>query len=139
MQTVCAASLVITRGLFTEIYGFKRFGRAMSKQKQKGTRAENQVVEFLKRNGFPYAERRALAGVNDKGDVTGIGPVVIEVKDHQKITLSEFMSELKEEVNNAGAQTGVAVVKRRGTLQVGDWYAVMPVSWWVDLLKEAGY
>lgn len=139
MQTVCAASLVITRGLSTEIYGFKRFGRAMSKQKQKGTRAENQVVEFLKRNGFPYAERRALAGVNDKGDVTGIGPVVIEVKDHQKITLSEFMSELKEEVNNAGAQTGVAVVKRRGTLQVGDWYAVMPVSWWVDLLKEAGY
>jgi len=53
--------------------------------------------------------------------------------------LSEFMSELKEEVNNANAQTGVAVVKRRGTLQVGDWYAVMPVSWWVDLLKEAGY
>jgi len=111
----------------------------VSKQKQKGTRAENQVVEFLKQNGFPYAERRALAGVNDKGDVTGIGPVVIEVKDHQKITLAEFMSELKEEVNNADAQTGVAVVKRRGTLQVGDWYAVMPVAWWVDLLKEAGY
>jgi hypothetical protein len=65
--------------------------------------------------------------------------VVIEVKDHAKITLAEFISELKEEVNNANAETGVAVIKRRGTLQVGDWYAVMPVSWWVDLLKEAGY
>jgi len=111
----------------------------MSKQKQKGTRAESTVVEFLKQNGFPYAERRALTGAADKGDITGIGPVVIEVKDHQKITLAQFVSELKEEVNNAKAQTGVAVIKRRGTLQVGDWYAVMPVSWWVDLVKEAGY
>lgn len=111
----------------------------MSKQKQKGTRAESQVVEFLKRNGFPYAERRALSGVNDKGDITGMGPVVVEVKDHQKIVLSQFLSELKEEVVNADAQTGAAVVKKRGTLNVGEWYAVMPVAWWVDLLKEAGY
>jgi hypothetical protein len=96
-------------------------------------------VEFLRQNGFPYAERRALHGALDKGDITGIPGVVIEVKDHAKITLAEFISELKEEVNNANAETGVAVIKRRGTLQVGDWYAVMPVSWWVDLLKEAGY
>lgn len=111
----------------------------MSKQRAKGTRAESAVVEFLRQNGFPYAERRALHGAVDKGDITGMPGVVIEVKDHKTITLAEFMSELREEVNNANAQTGVAVVKRRGTLQVGDWYAVMPVSWWVDLLKEAGY
>jgi Holliday junction resolvase len=111
----------------------------MSKQKAKGTRAESAVVEFLRRNGFPYAERRATAGANDKGDITGMGPVVIEVKDHQKIVLSQFLAELKQEVANAEAQTGVAVVKKRGTLNVGEWYAVMPVAWWVDLLKEAGY
>jgi len=111
----------------------------VSKQRAKGTRAETGVVEFLRQNGFPYAERRALHGALDKGDITGIPGVVIEVKDHKTITLAEFVSELKEEVNNANAETGVAVIKRRGTLQVGDWYAVMPVSWWVDLLKEAGY
>lgn len=110
----------------------------MSKQKQKGTRAEVAVVAHL-RKYWPYAERRALAGVNDKGDVSGLGPVVVEVKDHQKITLSVFVDELKDEVVNAEADTGVVFVKRKGTLNVGEWYAVMPVDWWIDLAKEAGY
>ena len=110
----------------------------MSKQKQKGTRAENQVVTFL-RAFWPYAERRVLAGVNDKGDVSGLGPVVVEVKDHGKITLSVFVDELKAEVINANAHTGVVIAKRRGTLDVGEWYAVMPVRYWVDIMKEAGY
>lgn len=110
----------------------------MSKSKQKGTRAENHVVEYLKKF-YPYAERRALAGINDKGDVTGIPGVVVEVKDHAKITLSEWLKELEQEIVNADAGTGVVVAKKRGTLDVGDWYAVMPVHVWVSLLKEAGY
>lgn len=110
----------------------------MSKSKQKGTRAENHVVAYLKED-FPYVERRALAGVNDKGDVAGIPGVVIEIKDHAKITLSEWLKELEQEMDNADADTGVVIAKKRGTLDVGDWYAVMPVSVWVSLLKSAGY
>lgn len=111
----------------------------MSKAKQKGTAAETAVVKHLRDNGFPYAERRALHGTNDKGDITGLGPVVIEVKDHKTIALAQFMSELIQEVGNAHAQTGVVIAKKRGTLKVGDWYAVMPVDYWIDLMKEAGY
>jgi hypothetical protein len=111
----------------------------VSKAKQKGTAAETAVVKFLRDNGFPYAERRALHGNLDKGDITGCGPIVFEVKDHAKIALAQFLSELKEEVANAEAQTGACIVKKRGTLKVADWYAVMPVGWLVDLLKEAGY
>jgi len=110
----------------------------MSKSKQKGTKAENNVVAYLK-EFFPYVERRALAGINDKGDVAGIPGVVIEVKDHAKITLSEWLKELEQEIANADASTGAVVAKKRGTLDVGDWYAVMPVSEWVALLKEAGH
>lgn len=110
----------------------------MSKSKQKGTRAENHVVAYLKKD-FPYVERRALAGINDKGDVTGIPNVVIEIKDHAKITLSEWLKELEQEMVNAEADTGVVIAKKRGTLDVGDWYAVMPVHVWVSLLKAAGY
>ena len=40
---------------------------------------------------------------------------------------------------NAEADTGVVVAKKRGTLDVGEWYAVMPVHVWVSLLKAAGY
>lgn len=111
----------------------------MSKSKQKGTAAETAVVKFLRDNGFPYAERRALHGGADKGDITGCGPIVFEVKDHAKITLSEFVKELEVEVQNAVAQTGACIIKRRGTLKVADWYAVLPAGWLVDLLKEAGY
>jgi Holliday junction resolvase-like predicted endonuclease len=50
----------------------------MSHSKRVGTAAESLVVDFLQRHGFRYAERRALRGVNDCGDVTGIPGVVGE-------------------------------------------------------------
>jgi hypothetical protein len=111
----------------------------MSKSKQKGTAAETAVVRYLQEHGFPYAERRALHGINDKGDVTGCGPIVFEVKDHGTLKLSEWVSELKEEIANAKANTGTVVAKKRGTMKVEDWYAVLPFGLLVDLLKEAGY
>ena len=111
----------------------------MSKSKQKGTAAETAVVKYLQSNGFPYAERRALHGINDKGDITGCGPVVFEVKDHATLKLSEWVGELKDEIANAKANTGTVVAKKRGTLKVEDWYAVLPFGVFVELLKEAGY
>jgi hypothetical protein len=42
-------------------------------------------------------------------------------------------------MENAKADTGVAIVKKRGTTSVGDAYAVMPVEIWVKLMKDAGY
>lgn len=111
----------------------------MSKAKQKGTAAETAVVKYLRDNGFPYAERRALHGNLDKGDITGCGPIVFEIKDHAKITLSAWLKELHDEMVNANADTGAVIAKRRGTMKVADWYAVMPVCVLVDLLKEAGY
>jgi Holliday junction resolvase len=112
---------------------------AMSKSKQKGTAAETAVVRYLQEHGFPYAERRALHGNLDKGDITGCGPIVFEVKDHAKITIPAWLKELEEEVANAKAEAGAVVAKKRGTLKVGEWYAIMPVSALVKLLKEAGY
>ena len=53
--------------------------------------------------------------------------------------LSEWVSELKEEIANAEANTGTVVAKKRGTLKVEDWYAVLPFGLLVELLKEAGY
>lgn len=111
----------------------------MSKAKQKGTAAETAVVKWLKSEGWRYAERRALHGNLDKGDINMGAPVVIEVKDHKTITLAEWMKELKTEIANADVSVGAVIAKKRGTLDVGDWYAVMPASVFVALLKEAGY
>lgn len=111
----------------------------MSKAKQKGTAAETAVVKFLKENGFPYAERRALHGTVDKGDITGCGPVVFEVKNHKAMDLAGWIAELKTEVVNAEATAGCVVAKKRGTTDPGQWYAVLPFEWFTWLLKEAGY
>jgi len=111
----------------------------VSKSKQKGTAAETAVVKYLKENGFPYAERRALTGTLDKGDITGCGPIVFEVKNHAKIDLAGWIKELESETVNAQATTGCVVAKKRGTTDPGNWYAVMPFEWMVWLMKEAGF
>ena len=109
----------------------------MSKSKQKGTAAETAVVRYLKAaNGFPKAERRALQGSLDKGDISGVDDVVFEVKDHKKMELSGWVKELVVEVDNANAVTGAVIHKKRGTLDVGEWYATMPVYMFLSLIRE---
>jgi predicted RND superfamily exporter protein len=109
----------------------------MSKQKQKGTSAETAVVKHLKGHGYPNVERRALTGAYDKGDISNFYDIVIEVKNHANPRLDEWMEELKTEIKNAEASTGVVIHKRRGTTNVGEWYATMPVSIYLDLVKDA--
>lgn len=111
----------------------------MSRERAKGTAAETAVVRFLQAHGFPYAERRALHGSADKGDITGMGPVVLEVKNCQRLELSTWLSELSAEMYNAKAETGAVVAKRRGVTDPAGWYAVLPFGDLVELLIAAGY
>lgn len=111
----------------------------MSKQKAKGTSAETAVVKYLKSTWHIPAERRALTGALDKGDISGIDDVVLEVKNHKTMTLGQWMEELKTEIENADAATGAVIHKRKGTTDVGEWYASMPFYVYIYLLKDAGY
>ena len=111
----------------------------MSKQKQKGTAAETAVVNWLVSKGRKHVERRTLNGVKDRGDINGIIGVVIEVKNHQRMALSEWVDELVVEIGNDNASSGVVIHKRKGTTDVGKWYATMPVDVWLKLVEEAGY
>jgi hypothetical protein len=54
----------------------------MSKSKQKGTLAETAVAQYLKQF-WSNVERRALAGINDKGDISGVHDFVIEIKNQK--------------------------------------------------------
>lgn len=111
----------------------------MSKSKQKGTAAETAVVNWLKSKGRKHVERRALHGTNDRGDIAGIPGVVLEIKNHARMELSQWLSELEVEILNDKADTGVVIHKKKGTTDVGKWYATMPVEVWYELLSEAGY
>lgn len=111
----------------------------MSKSKQKGTQAETAVVNWLQSKGRKHVERRALNGVLDRGDIAGIPGVVFEVKNHARMELSAWVAELEIEMRNDKADTGAVIHKKKGTTDVGRWYATMPVSVWFKLLEEAGY
>lgn len=107
----------------------------MSRSKSKGTAAETAVVNVLKDAGFDHVERRALSGALDRGDIAGIVGVVIEVKNHAKIDLAQFVDEAEIEANNDGADLGVTWIKRRGKSSPLDWYVVMTGRRFVWLLR----
>lgn len=111
----------------------------MSASKRKGTGWETAVVQFLKENGVPHAERRALNGVKDRGDVAGIPGVVIECKNERAVTLAAYADEAMIEAENDGAPIGLAWIKRRGKVSPGAGYVLLDGYTLVRLLTEAGY
>lgn len=108
--------------------------------KDKGTQAESWSVEYLQSNGFPYAERIALAGAADKGDVKVCPGVIAEVKNCKTLSLPAWFAELAAEVGNANAKHGFLIAKPDGIgrTRVGQWWAGMTVEGFSALHEEAG-
>lgn len=95
-----------------------------TKSKAKGTTAEREVVRYLQ-NWWPAAERRALSGNKDKGDVAGIPGVVVEVKAAKTLQLAAWKRETLVERQNAGVPYCALVVKRPYKA-VSEWDAYLP-------------
>jgi hypothetical protein len=105
--------------------------------KAKGSGAERDCVVVLKEDGYIYADRRLAGATLDKGDISGIPGVTIEIKNHAKMNLAGWTEELLTEMSNDGAWTGVVWHKRKGKRSPRDWYCTMPGHVWLDLLKRA--
>lgn len=111
----------------------------VNRPKIKGTAAETAVVNYLRRRWWPAAERRALQGSVDKGDIAGVLNVAIEVKDCKHLTFGPWLKEALLERDNAGADVGVVWAKRRGHADPKDWFVVMDGETFTALLKQSGY
>jgi hypothetical protein len=114
---------------------------AVSASKAKGTAAETAVVRFLQANGYPHAERRALAGNQDRGDIAGIPGLVIEVKVAQRMELAGWVDEALIESQRVdkpgwGFPVGAVWHKRRGKGSPGDWYVTMDGWAFLALLER---
>lgn len=107
--------------------------------KRKGTGWESDIVATLKHGGWPYAERRALQGGLDRGDIAGIPGVVIEAKNCKAVTLGPWLDEAHKETTNDGADVGVVWFKRRGKPGPLDGYVLMDGATLLWLLRSAGY
>ena len=108
--------------------------------RQKGTSAETAVVSFLRSHGWPYAERRALRGSADHGDVTGCPGLVWEVKyANGGIRMAEWMSQTLAEQRNDNAEYGILVIKPEGlgAKSVDRWPVVMQHNQFDALTHQA--
>jgi hypothetical protein len=101
----------------------------VSANRSKGTAFEAAVVAWLQGHGYPNAERRALSGSKDRGDITGLGSTnwVLELKDCQAMSLAAWVDEAQVEKANAGAKYAAVIHKRRGK-SVGGAYVTMTME-----------
>jgi hypothetical protein len=115
----------------------------MSRMKSMGTSHETSIKNWLREHGWPYADRKTLAGAADEGDLrlSERIPFVIEAKTAKSTTdrasLGTFVKELEAEVVNANAEGGAVIFKKKGTTDVGQYYAIMPVHMLNELLLKA--
>lgn len=109
----------------------------MSRQKDKGTRFETAVLDYLRaRIGDPEGmiHREALHGNADEGDIKGLyihtKRLVLECKDCNKFALSTWLGQAQDEAANAEADYGMVVFHRpgRGGKRMRDQYVLMDLD-----------
>jgi Holliday junction resolvase len=109
----------------------------VSRNRARGTAAETAVVDYLRTQGWPHAERRAMGGAKDRGDIAGLVGVVLEVKAAARVELAAWVDETKTETANDHARYGLCWFRRKSKGSPADWFVVMDGATAVRLLRDA--
>ena len=104
--------------------------------RRKGARWETEVVNYLRANGFPYAERRPPGQPIDRGDILGIAGVVIECKNQRQLAPGAWIDQATQATHNTHADLAVVIAKRHGHPNVEDALAIMRTDHLLQLLHE---
>jgi hypothetical protein len=133
-----------------------------NKPKAIGTRGETAVVKALRAHGFTGAERRALAGSNDLGDILVSPGVIAEVKwgkAAKTASLNDveiWWAQTLAEKRNSRADVAFLVIQRNGIgedrahlcrafFDLGDLWPMasgrveVPLIQLIDLLRDKGW
>lgn len=109
----------------------------MSRQKQKGSRWETAIRDYLQDEGF-RVYRQPAHGTVDKGDLHIGDSIVVEAKNHARHNLSGWLDEATVETANAGLDAGVVWFHRAGRSKPADGYVLMDGRTFTYLLRERG-
>jgi hypothetical protein len=105
----------------------------VNRSKNIGTAAETAVVRYLNTNGWGSAERRALRGNQDAGDITGTPGVCWEIKGGEAAKtasdgqLAAWLHETELERARDNAAVGLLIVQRHRK-NVRDWWVVSTIA-----------
>lgn len=110
--------------------------RSRKTAKDAGTRFETLTAAHIARHTGLDVERRRLAGIADRGDLSGLrvpgGRLVVECKDYGgRFEVGPWLNEAERERVNDGALAGFVIAKRRGTTNPGEQVVMMTLN---DLL-----
>jgi Holliday junction resolvase len=97
-----------------------------NKSKDKGTKAETEVVKLMRECGWLDIERRALQGGLDRGDIAGMKGVIFEVKAEEKPSFGVYQREALIEAMNDGYSIPIVVWKKPHK-NVKQWVAMIPM------------
>ena len=112
-----------------------------SYNKIKGTKFESDVLKYLRKLGH-FAERLALAGAEDQGDLVCIiagQTYIFECKNHKKMDLPRFWKEAEKEAKNYAKARGLPgsppafVIAKRRNAGVEKAWVVQPLEEWIKL------
>lgn len=114
-----------------------------NRPKQIGTAGETAVTRYCIANGFPGAERLALKGNLDEGDIGLTAGITVEVKAGKAAEtasdaqVAAWLAEAEVERVNRRADVCPLVLKRKGkgAANVGQWWAYLP-GWAFVYLAE---
>ena len=112
----------------------------VNRPRARGTAFETAVVRWLNENGYA-AERRALAGSLDKGDIAGVPDWTCELKNVKKPAYPQWIREAEAERINAGTRYGVVLAKPHlvGLGSPDGWVAAMPAPQWLRIVKQLNW
>lgn len=122
----------------------------VNRPKNIGTWTETQVVKVA-RNYYPKADRAALRGSADIGDLINTGPLCVEVKGgaaaraaanaSSSVLIEKWLAETEKERKAAHARFGVLVLHRAG-VGGGDarrWWAILNAAAFADIMGAGGH
>ena len=114
------------------------------KNTERGKVFEREVVDVLRRHGFPDAERVLRMGAHaDHGDIAGVPGFYLDCKDHGTFTLAAWMDEVHADAEHASGYFGgllipAVVVKRRGKAPARA-YVVLELADFTDVVSGGGW
>jgi hypothetical protein len=106
-----------------------------------GTYAETAVTRTARLHGFPYADRYALHGARDTGDIGLCPGVIVEVKGGDAarhasdLDVQNWLDETARERDHANAAIAFLVLQRAhvGAPNAARWWAYWRLGWIADL------
>ncbi len=100
--------------------------------KQKGTRFETEIANFLRASGFD-TWRMAQTGHDDQGDIGGLRDFAIEARNRKRLELAKNVDDANDRARAKGCRYGVTIMKRVSR-PIEDSYVCMDLATFNELL-----